>query len=122
MVLFLNMENAKKLGTMIDEKFCIEPETIGEDQEKYCIDWSLFSKTKDYKPFQRYLPEFPKKYYAEGNSDYAKQLCVEAAIQQGKTTPEIVEECGVNSKDVEEYIEINRIIEKLDDIEELIKN
>ena len=119
---FLNMENAKKLGTMMNEKFHIEPETIGEDQEKYCIDWSLFTKTKDYKLFQRFLPEFPKKYYAEGNSDYAKQLCVEAAIQQGKTTPEIVEECGVNSKDIEEYIEINRIIEKLEDIAELIKN
>tara|TARA_Y100000590_G_scaffold380424_1_gene448774 strand:- start:1255 stop:1605 length:351 start_codon:yes stop_codon:yes gene_type:complete len=116
------MENATKLGIMMNEKFHIEPGPIGEDQEKYCIDWSLFSKTKDYKPFQRFLPGFPAKYYVKGNSDYTKQLCVESAIQQGKTTPEIVEECGVNSKDIEEYIEINRIIEELDDIEELIKN
>ena len=118
MTIFLNMENASKLGIMMDEKFHIEPET--EDMK--CRDWFRFMEKNDAEPFKRFLPEDPKEYYAKGNPDYAKQLCVEAAIQQGKTTPEIVEECGVNSKDIEEYIEINRIIEELDDIEELIKN
>ena len=118
MTIFLKFENASKLGTMMNEKFHIEPET--EDME--CRNWFQFMEKNDAEPFKRFLPEDPKEYYAKGNPDYAKQLCVEAAIQQGKTTPEIVEECGVNSKDIEEYIEINRIIEELDDIEELIKN
>ena len=118
MILYLSFTNANKLFPMMNEKFHIEPETI----DMTCSDYFRFLETNDAEPFKRFLPEDPAKYYAKGNPDYAKQLCVEAAIQQGKTIPEIVEECGVNSKDIEEYIEINRIIEELDDIEELIKN
>ena len=99
---------------MMNKKFHIEPENI---DEMTCSDWFRFLETNDAEPFKRFLPEDPKEYYAKGNPDYAKQLCVEAAIQQGKTTSEIEKECDVNSKDIEEYIEINRIIEELDDIE-----
>tara|TARA_Y100000996_G_C22057596_1_gene451821 strand:+ start:136 stop:501 length:366 start_codon:yes stop_codon:yes gene_type:complete len=121
MTIFLKFENAKKLGTMIDKKFHIEPERIGKDQEKYCTDWSLFTKTKDYKPFKRFLPEFPKEYY-NGSADFEKQLCVEKALEQKKSKSEIVKKCHVSSEELKEFIEINRIIEELDDIEELIKN
>ena len=118
MTIFLKYENASKLGTMMNEKFHIEPETI----DMTCSDYFRFLETNDAEPFKRFLPEDPAKYYVKGNPDYAKQLCVEHSIQQGKTEPEIVKECGVSSKDIKEYIEINRIIEELEDIEELIKN
>ena len=119
MTLYLSFTNANKLFPMMNKKFHIEPENI---DEMTCSDYFRFMETNDAEPFKRFLPEDPAKYYAKGNPDYAKQLCVEHSIQQGKTEPEIVKECGVSSKDIKEYIEINRIIEELEDIEELIKN
>ena len=119
MVLYLSLVNASKLATMMNKKFHIEPENI---DEMACADWFRFMETNDGEPFKRFLPEYPAKYYVKGNPDYAKQWCVEHSIQQGKTEPVIVKECGVSSKDIKEYIEINRIIEELEDIEELIKN
>ena len=120
MVFFLNMKNAQKLGRMMQDKFNIEKDP--GDLDKGCINWKLFEESEDFEPFKRFLPKSLPTYYAEGNADYEKQLCVEHSIEQGKTTQEIEEECDVNSKDIEEYVKINRIIEELDDIEELIKN
>ena len=117
MVLYLSFTNAEKLFPMMNEKFHIEPETI----DMTCSDYFRFLETNDAEPFKRFLPEDPAKYYAKGNPDYAKQLCVEGILGL-KTEPEIVKECGVRSKDIKEYIEINRIIEELEDIEEMIKN
>jgi len=114
------VENAQKLGRMMDEKFNIEKNP--GDLDAGCINWKLFEESKDFEPFKRFLPKSLDTYYSKENADYEKQLCVEHATQQGKTTSEIEKECGVNSEDVEEYIEINRIIEELEDIEELIKN
>ncbi len=42
--------------------------------------------------------------------------------EQKKSKSEIVKKCHVSSEELKEFIEINRIIEELDDIEELIKN
>ena len=138
MVLYLTYENAAKLFTMMDFVFHIEPprEEMDEDIEKYCTNFSLFNKTKDSEPFKRFLPEFPKLYYGK-NWSGSKQECVEHSMKRKKwKESEIVKECHVSSEELKEYIEINRIIEKLteragkipqewlarDVIQELIKN
>ena len=134
MVLFLKEENMEKLGVHLMHYGPVIQNftnfSTDDDETTRVFDWKSFEESKYFEPLKRFIPSgistgsftSLQVYYTKGNPDYEKQLSVEKLLANGMTISDIALNLHVNSKDIEEYIEINRIIEEFEDFDEFIAN
>ena len=66
---FLVLEEAVKVIRALNRKYHIEP-----SDAKGCQNWVNFAKTKNFKPYKKYIPKRPDIYYKKGNVHYEKLL------------------------------------------------
>ena len=122
MVFYLNKENEEKLDTHLMHYGPLIQHFVYPDRTKDSINWESFEKSKYFEPFKRFCPPHHLNYYQPSNPDYQNQLSVEKLLGHGMEISEIAANLHVDPKDIEEYIEINRIIEEFEDFDEFIAN
>ena len=68
-MVFLVLNEAEKIIRALNRKYRIEP-----SDAKGCQNWVNFAKTKNFKPYKKYIPKRPDIYYKKGNVHYEKLI------------------------------------------------